>query len=368
MRIEKPAFPHLLFYNLSKKQYETIETLKSMFPEECQKVSWHFANSENRVSELAMSRMLVVTGDAEPGDDAEIFLKNGMICRLSFSRFMEDYSKFFKSGWAIQPGIVNLAFLDMRMMRILTTIFTLAGFKVIESHTIQDVQRFVKDGPGYMVLDLDMKGASVSAKTSDQKKKLISLIKTAKNQNLTLSVSVIKDFSQGSLFDDITSCVRDITNLMLSAEEYIFFIRDYLFQSQLKKIEMNYREILAKSSKESSDYKAGKKENLNLNIFMRNAKQAFEKVKNAEFQISKASIFQYEREISAHLFRLSCMSWLDKLSENNETTGERACFSFYPAANTENISIEKEMTMNTNSKIIQMENPEINSENSDSLH
>jgi hypothetical protein len=84
----------------------------------------------------------------------------------------------------------------------------------------------LKHGAGLVVFDQDMPG--LKGRVAESREKIFSLLRAERRQQRQLAVIIIKDFDQGSLFGDMVTMAKDVSNAMLSPVEFLEFMRNYL--------------------------------------------------------------------------------------------------------------------------------------------
>lgn len=326
MPVRKPPFEKILCYNLSAASLEKLKAIReeNLFPPE---VGWIYVNSRESMAERFESESLILTEGKHSYDFLNTIFHLGATKHMDVERFLRDRFDMAHAGRLVSFASVVLAFMHPVLERMLTSLFRTAGFLVYPAHSLSELQKYLKDEKGYVVLDVDFSGAGVSASRLPILRAAVNKhLSWAKKQFSKVSVTAIKDFSQGSLFDDISSSVKEFSNLMLSPSEYILFLRDYLFQIQAEKIEADYAHYFKEGGRNPREAHL-----LEPGIYMRNMQTAFGNTKENPFIRHKQAWEHYQKELHYLSLRNRLSDWMGELLLNHKTAEEgfeRGSFQF----------------------------------------
>jgi len=183
-----------------------------------------FANSNNP-EEIAMvyeegKKLLFVSCGPEIHNIKNLLFSYGSIYLLPFKEVLLDLESFFTLfDEQIYEKTIVTAFLDSSYTKILKYIFELFNFQTLHVSNLKDLINILEVSPDHLVIDLDMNGETLAKRNST-----LSLIHRKVISSNKLSVNIIKNFNNGSIFNDICSPVNKICDIILSPQEYTVFI------------------------------------------------------------------------------------------------------------------------------------------------
>ncbi|RME93752.1 MAG: hypothetical protein D6767_00380, partial [Candidatus Hydrogenedentota bacterium] len=337
MPARKAPFQQVLCYHLSSEGLREIERVRPYFARD---VAWHYANRISEIANRIFTDTLVIAEDKNHKTLQDNLFQIGVAKLLSLNEFLESPSLLARSGRSIYLSTAGLAFLPSYLEKLVGSLLESNGIRTILLKSLSEVQKFFKSGQGYLVLDNDFAGLSARGSKRDKTKSEVhQYLKWIKNQFAKVSITVIKDFEKGSLFDDISSPVKEYCNVILSPAEYILFLQNYLYEVQAEKIEMDYLHYFKKewnsSQKQASMFTEPK-------VFMRNMKQAYKRVTESNFSKHRQAYEQYVRELEYLQWRMKITEWLEDYLSSSEQA-ERSSFEFYETEQNQSELISKEL-------------------------
>ncbi len=272
----KGSVQQVLFYQPSRAEAAVVESLRHIGIHEQPGIAWKIVQKESDLLSLSDSSTLVVSGLPSASRLGEILYSSGTSCFLPLQKFFQASPFLFQKFVPSIAGSVVLAYLPPALRNILRGIFRLFGYLVAEVDSATALEKEIAEGARLVVLSLDL---HCDRGSCENREKILTYLKKEKKQKEDFSVNVIKDFEQGSLFNDINSSAKELTNTLLSPEEYIGFIIRYLYLFFIEKVDRKYAESFPALRIFNS---TGKKQPLSFAGSMRDARAAFEQMRGTE--------------------------------------------------------------------------------------
>ncbi len=232
-------FFRLLFYQLSETATlcGALATLRA----NGQQVEVVFARNEAELLSRLNERTLVVARDPASGRLLNLLHSHGLPFCIGQNFFESRAHDIFQLYQIASHGEVVLAFLSVARENELRNLFTLFGFHVLCVRNPAEFSRALNDSTQFCIIDQDL--PPVTQKKAELRARVYAQLKAHRSRYPLFAVGVIKDFNQGSLFEDIISPVKEFCNALLSPEEFFLFIRDYLFRFETEVRKQKIRKI-----------------------------------------------------------------------------------------------------------------------------
>ena len=218
------AFERFVFFQASVADRERVAALQILFPR-LTPARILFADSGPDLESLAPGDLLVCCGDSlifahRHASDA------GHVTAVTLAQFQAHAAQAIGLMSPAVFGEVVLAFLPDQLKAQAMRMFSLFGFNPVAVDSSQGLLKELKHGASLVVFDQDM--PVLKNRVHESREKIFSLLRAERRQHRQLAVVIIKDFDQGSLFGDMTTMAKDVSNAMLSPSEFLEFIRNYL--------------------------------------------------------------------------------------------------------------------------------------------
>ena len=239
-------FSHIVFFKPSNEDEILIESIQNFFNKVFNKneptTNFDIINTESQLNskfslEGEYSSYLLVSFIVLSSHQFKYLYHKGLSFFLMWEDFLLCFQVLFinlkvKQRKSSYVNSVGLLFLPGYFQTILSGIFRIYGLNPQFINSMNALEKIKPEELCHIVLDQDLISLKVSPKQiRNYREKIITYIKRILNDNHSISVFVVKNFDQGSLFDDIISSVKDICNLLLSHEEYLLFIKRFLYES-----------------------------------------------------------------------------------------------------------------------------------------
>lgn len=218
------AFERFVFYHASAADRERVSALQILHPRLAPGRTF-FIHSAHELAELQPNDLLVCCGDAFPGIYRTLH-ENGIATAMPFAAFQAHTARLLQLQSTAVFGEVVLAFLPDLLKKQAMRMFSLFGFNPVAVDSSQGLLRELKHGAAIVIFDQDM--PALKGRVNESREKIFSLLRAERRQHRQLAVLIIKDFDQGSLFGDMTTMAKDVSNALLSPNEFLEFIRNYL--------------------------------------------------------------------------------------------------------------------------------------------
>lgn len=218
------AFERFVFFQAATADRERVAALQILFPK-LTPGRIHFAESGIELEDLGAGDLLVCC-EASLAGAYRHALSAGHVAAISFHEFQKHAATAICLQSPAVFGEVVLAFLPDQLRAQAMRMFTLFGFNPVAVDASQALLKELKHGASLVVFDQDM--PTQKNRVHESREKIFSLLRSERRQHRQLAVVIIKDFDQGSLFGDMTTLAKDVSNAMLAPHEFLEFIRNYL--------------------------------------------------------------------------------------------------------------------------------------------
>lgn len=324
-----PAIHQVIFYQPARGEMSIIESLRDLGERELPSAKWRIILRESELISALNSETLLVSNVVPGGRLGEILYSAGSAFYLPLQKFYRTAPLMLQRMYPHHLGDVVLAWLPLHLRYILKGMFTLFGYNVHIVENIQSLQKVVTAGASYAVFNQDMFCEQGSC---DNREKILQIFKQEKFKREQFAVNVIKDFEQGSLFSDINSSVRDVSNTLLSPEEYLVFIQKYLYSFNIKKIEERYADVLSNNPAGSSARQRNRKESYHISNALRDSKKIFLALQQSEEERWSTLRHNYFLELQTLEMKMSLLEWMEDYFSYRAEKHSQGTFTFMSRA------------------------------------
>lgn len=285
----------------------------------------------------------LVVSDLDPATElGALLFYHGVAWMLSWENFVQYFSRIFYLKKNSDAPQVCLTFLESSLEKLLHDVFLLYGFQVhvandkatLEKHILPILKNetLFHRSIDYFVFDIDGMGSS----KKNKRDQIINNFRRLVKSNPYIAVSLVKNFSRGSVYDDIVHKIKEINNVILDAEEYSLFILQHLQAYRYAQFfSLQESPALLFSNLDNKSKVTKKKFSLSL----RDGKTAYSFYMDKKNR--KANFTGKDRE---QLFlRKQLTNWLKTYIQFNEEKKRRGSFTFVEEAVSETLldTIEK---------------------------
>lgn len=221
-----------IFIGLGEKQINLVKSLNEEYDNIHEELYFIFMPNTDELFYHLDVNSVVISNPALTSPVIEIMLKLGHPFYITWQEFLQHYHSLLNVQRKPNSHKICLAFVSENFMKLYRTIFTSYGYNVTTTGDPAELEQIINSGVEYLVFDMDMERESEKIRFETMQKISFHCKKGGK-------VNVIKNFDKGSLFNDILSPVKEISNILLSPEEYVLFLRKYLY---VRELESFYRE------------------------------------------------------------------------------------------------------------------------------
>ncbi|MCX7632914.1 MAG: hypothetical protein N2Z22_06245 [Turneriella sp.] len=218
------AFSRVVFFQASAFHRQAISALSSLFSH-LQAQHLLFIDRLTELSRLDATD-LVICCSAPFAACARAAREAGLCYLTNWERFLALAPALSKLQTNAPFGEVLLAFLKPRPAGQMAALFRIFGFRTIIVDSLPNLERELRNGAALVVLDQDL--PLLAHRATELRRKVLALLRHQRKLHRHLAVIILKDFSQGSLFDDVVSEAKEVSNALLSQEEFFEFIGNYL--------------------------------------------------------------------------------------------------------------------------------------------
>ena len=312
----------IIFIGLDDKQINLLTLLKGEFSESFEDMYFIFMQNEAELIYHIDVNCIVVSHSKIQASIIETMLKNGHPFYLEWADFLRYYHSIMSFQCRLNSQKICLAFLPENFMKLYKSMMSLYGYNVITADDPVDLEQILNSGIEYLVFDMDMN--QVSEKIRFQVMQKINY-----HCKKGLKVNVIKNFDKGSLFNDILSPIKEISNILLSPDEYTLFLRKYLYLKELEMFFRNTPERISafQNNRQIDEAKSSPRNGQEMFTDLRDSKKSYNQIlalkNNPKWQI----LFQQRNDID--LKYILSMAIEESISRNLENS-QRELFTFFP--------------------------------------
>jgi hypothetical protein len=320
-------FSQVLFYSKDKVLDQPFASYLAAINRQSGAVfSYSLINEKDQLINRLNFRTLIVLEARDQDLEKELFELGGAFI-LTRSEFQNNSNAIFNLQRAVRLQKILLAFLDQRTAKIASSLFQLYGYdtEIIESE--QHLVKEVKKGNFHLILNQDLPGATKSQIGS--RERIFRMLLDLRYHSEEFSLTIVKDFSQGSLFEDINSSVRKLANIMLSPDEFLFFFRNYLQRELILEIQQDYANLLSLPVHQQPYSRGNGQEQISKGLNLKNLKVAYKTiVQEAQNQFKERQKMFLEESLRINILH-SVTAWIESYLELPEDTLSRASFEFF---------------------------------------
>ena len=320
-------FSQVLFYSKEKSLDQSFASYLAAINRQAGAIfSYSLITEKEQLYARLNSRTLIVLEKPDHELQKDLFA-NGVAFVITRSDFQKNPVAIFQLQRPVRLEKILLAFLDERTSKIAAALFQLYGYdtEIIESE--QHLAKEVKKGNFHLVLNQDLPSSTKSQIGS--RERIFRMLIDLRYHSEEFSLTVVKDFSQGSLFEDINSSVRKLANIMLSPDEFIFFFRNYLHRELILNLQQEYSNLLSHPVHQQPFSRGNSQTQISKNLNLKNLKVAYKTiVQEAQNQFREKQRLFLEESIRMNLLH-SFTDWLEAYLDLPEDTSSRASFEFF---------------------------------------
>ena len=265
---------------------------------------------------------LVVAAEAELPKLAPLLIQYGCARFVSRHNFFQLVPRLVRLPQLNSSSVAVLAFLPASFADLVRSILSLFGMPAVIVRTMAEMQRvFSQQYVDYLVLDQDVR--VTERKESVTSEQVIRFLRSKATDRSSLAVSVVKDFNHGSLYHDMGSSVRTVSNLMLSYAEYIDFLPRYLFNHVGTRIEIRFAEEMRRNNNgRAQEYLArGAK---SFSTLLKDAKECYKMTVDQRTRSYNEHWLRFVDSLESLKLRLQLVSWLEDYGELIDEKSSRA--------------------------------------------
>ena len=308
----------LIFTELSREQKELATLLQKEFGALNERIAWQFIDDPSEIKYHGEGSALVISPSLSYTLE-KILFQSANPFYLSWESFLPRMQKILTAPAPLSLRKAALAFLGNPLGKLIARIFDLYGYQCIMIDTLAELDRIEAEKIDYLVLNLDIPQELIGNRNV-----VLKDLKGVCLRNPGMSVNVIKNFDQGSLYDDIKSPVKDFCNLLLSPEEYVSFIKKFFYHCELERL--FYINRANAPSPVGKENRAGRPLKNNF-IHLQNPKKIFnETVEKPDYALWRYGI----EEVAMIEFRREALLWLEGYFARQTQEIPRGSFSFIP--------------------------------------
>jgi len=218
------TFERFIFFQASSRDRELISALQLLHPRLNSRNTVYYNNTGEL--DLVESHDLVVCCGTSLALVHDTLQAAGHVAAIPLVDFVGKTPRILDLQATGVLGEVVLAFLSERLKIQAMRMFSLFGFSVVAVDSTQALLKELKLGAGLVVFDQDM--PALKNRISESREKIFFFFRSERRHRRQLAVVIVKDFDQGSLFGDMTTLAKDVSNAMLAPHEFLEFMRNYL--------------------------------------------------------------------------------------------------------------------------------------------
>lgn len=317
----------IIFVGIGQTQIEFLEQLRRLHHEA---QNWVYINSQHEIPQHLENHPLIV--NCSNREISDLIYKAGSGYCIEWEDFLKYNHTLTHTTPLLSLRNVGLAFLPKPEENIIASIFSLYGHSVTLIHTEEELYQAIEGGVSYLAANIDF-----PEQLMEERNQLLRRIKNAVYFGPKITVNLIKDFNRGSLYDDLASPAKEFCNMILSPQEYILFIKRYLYRQSNQKLNSIYSTI--EEPRGAPSYGDGENKVFH-NLFspLKNFKAGFLQTQLPEGMEQRR---QYREDLEAIDIRNSLLEWLEPYLENLDKEQAEGLFTFAPGQIGQKEQIEK---------------------------
>lgn len=323
--VYKKDINNVIFYQLNENEKKAALSYCAVLEYSGFSGNTFFAASESDLLANAGIHSLIVSNLSIRGRLGNLLFHHGIANYSSFDEFIKNGLNFLTEGSNVDRSaeIVLLAFLPLNIENMLHSIFSRFGYQVQIAHSIAALEKKLQRKSCCVIIDSDI--SYFQSKIKQKREVLFKNLYQKVKQNPLMSVVVLKNFSQGSLFEDLNSSIRYLSEILLSPEEFINFILrffpvyyDDYYYSLLQKNITGEQQIKRKMFFNQKDTGSN----------FKNLKNLFSYINNDLRKLEEQYTTHYQKMIEKTRNCLSSFQWIKRYLLYAEAKNNRESFSF----------------------------------------
>ena len=311
-----------IFLDLSDQQISLVKALKEEYPELTGKMYWIFMKNADELFYHLDANSIIISNESDTLNNLNFMITIGHPFYMCWDDFLKYYQSLIYFQGLSSERNVCLAFIAENYMKLYKNLFLLYGFNVVTTNRTDELEEILSSDIEYLVFDLDMN--LIPEKIRFQTMKKISYF-----CKKGLRANVIKNFDSGSLFNDILSPVKEITNILLSPEEYMLFIRKYLYIKEYENLIKIYSNGITPLllHHQRDDAKGTLKPHPEIFSDLRDAKKSYNQILAMKNNPNYHEIVQKKNDIE---IRFLISADMEKFISESMDNSQRELFTFFP--------------------------------------
>lgn len=322
---KKITIENIIFYKLTGPQTGIVQSLMQVKNSLGGREKWIITDCEEDIKAFASAHTIMVSDESSRAKLGSMMYQVGISRYLSFDDFVSFFPDIYKLSVSNQSGKVVLAFLTESYTALLSGIFSDYGYETIVVNSSEQLQQALKQNIAYLVIDQDMPNWDTNKRIREN---IFKMLLDQRVRDPHFAVSVIKDFSVGSLYDDVLSSIKKVANLMLSPEEYLVFLTRFLRQYGVEKLKIRFRNLPQPADIHETIAGTKKTMKKSMSLFLRNGKRIYNHIASEEHPDLLKYQQTYINEYHNLDRRASLFEWLEDFLDHGEEKNNRASFSF----------------------------------------
>ncbi|GEM_PF-3590128 len=222
------SIKEILFYQLKPDNLAGARAMETLLKELSFRGNVIFADTESGLLQNATMHSLVVSPLSSRGRLGNLMFHHGIAHYVSLRDFLIHGSQMVLAGEdnVIPKERVILAFLPMHIENLIHSILYRLGYQVSLAHSAAMLTKLLESRHCCMILDSDI--SYFQSKIRAKRESMFREIRKSMDNNPDFSIILLKDFDQGSLFEDMQSSIRQISNILLSPQEFLLFLLKFI--------------------------------------------------------------------------------------------------------------------------------------------
>lgn len=220
----KKDIHNIIFYQLNPDEKSVASAYESILKYAGFSGAFYYPDTESDLLTHAGIHSLVISPLSIRGRLGNLLFHHGIANYIPFLVFLKNGMDILREDDSVDRSVedIILAFLPLNLENLFHSIFLRLGYSVHIAHSTSALEKKLEKKTCCVIIDSDI--SYYQSKIKVKRELLFKDLHKKIQENPFLSIIVLKNFDQGSLFDDLNSSIRFLSNILLSPEEFLHFL------------------------------------------------------------------------------------------------------------------------------------------------
>ncbi len=319
------SIKEILFYQIKSDDLAGAHAMETVLKGLSFRGNVIFADTESGLLQNATMHSLVVSPLSSRGRLGNLMFHHGIAHYISLRDFLITGPRMVLAGEdnVIPKEKVILAFLPLHIENLIHSILYRLGYRISLAHSAAMLTKLLESKPCCMILDSDI--SYFQSKIRIKRESMFREIRKSMDDNPDLSIILLKDFDQGSLFEDMQSSIRQISNILLSPQEFLLFLLKFISAFSYDLNTFLYQKIINNNPYLPENKPFNVK---SIGVNFKNMKETFYKMADGGVVKRMQKNHEYIKSMEKNAIFLQPFLWLQNHLLHTEANASRESFAF----------------------------------------